>query len=345
LGERGPGDFFGEMSLLIPDGVRTATIRARTPGKVLALGRAAFEELLERRPTLANKMVRTLSLNMRESDDVLIRDLERKNRELRQAYEQLQAAQAQIVENRVLEHELNLARDIQKSILPGELRQSRDFNFGARILPARSVGGDLYDLMEIDEVTTGVAIGDVSGKGIPAAIFMAHFSSLLRAEVLHSNSPLGILQRVNNHLLALSGNRMFVTAIFGVLDHKQHEFVFARAGHEIPILVNQDGKVDPIKWGPGQLLGFFNPPQLDEQTLSLPPGSTLLLFTDGVIDARNPKGEQFGRDRLVQITAAYHDDSAQNLCDRVVEALFSHMRTETQFDDITLLAIKSLCRH
>ena len=138
---------------------------------------------------------------MRESDNAMIYDLKEKNRQLSQAYEELKIAQAQIVEKEKLEHELSLARDIQASILPKDLLCLDDFEFGARMVPARSVGGDLYDFIPLSEDIVAIAIGDVSDKGIPAAMFMALFCSLLRAEVQHIISPAEVLRRVNRHLL------------------------------------------------------------------------------------------------------------------------------------------------
>jgi len=242
LGKRGPADFFGEMSLFISDGLRTACVRTCTPVEVMELSRTDFESLLQRRPDLAYEMVRVLSLRLRNSENDMIRDLKEKNRQLEQMYRELQAAQAQIVEKEKLEHELNLARNIQESILPGDLTLLEGFDFGARMQSAQSVGGDLYDLIHLDQDTVGIAIGDVSGKGVPAAIFMALFCSLLRAEARHSSSPSEILQRVNKHLLNLNEAGTFVTVLFGILNCKRREFVYARAGHEIPLRFDRCGE-------------------------------------------------------------------------------------------------------
>jgi len=224
LGERGPGDFFGEMSLLIPDGLRTASVRACSPVEMMELSRLDFDMLLERRPALACEMLRELSLRLRDDDNAMIRDLTEKNRQLAIAYQELQAAQAQIVEQEKLEHELSLARDIQESILPYDLALMEGFDFGARMLPARAVGGDLYDFIQLDQDSVGISIGDVSDKGVPAAIFMALYCSLLRAEAPHAISPIDVLLRVNRHLLDLHEAKMFVTALYGVLNraHTSH---------------------------------------------------------------------------------------------------------------------------
>ncbi len=165
LAVRGPGDFFGEMSLLDPDGRRTASVRARTDLRLLTMARPDFDTLLQHRPALAYEMVRVLSLRLRESDNATIADLRAKNRELAQAYADLKAAQAQIVEKEKLEQELRTAHWIQQSILPREFPRLDGFDFGARMEPARAVGGDLFDFIPLGRDRVGVVIGDVSDKG------------------------------------------------------------------------------------------------------------------------------------------------------------------------------------
>lgn len=339
LDTRGPGDFFGEMSLLIPDGLRTASIRACSPVEMMELSRADFDLLLERRPALACEMVRELSLRLRHSDNVMIRDLTEKNRQLALAYEELKAAQAQLVEKEKLEHELDLARRIQESILPNDLALMEGFDFGARMLPARAVGGDLYDFIQLDQDNLGISIGDVSDKGVPAAIFMALYCSLLRAETIHTFLPEEVLFRVNQHLLELHETRMFVTAIYGVLNRKSCQFTYARAGHHVPILVDDCGVETNLERDHGQLMGFFPAPDLDVQTLTINEGSTLLLYTDGMFDVMNAEGEKFGENRLREMVCANQGRSAQNLCDLLVEELQAYQGDSAQFDDMTLVAI------
>ncbi|MEN8174024.1 MAG: SpoIIE family protein phosphatase, partial [Chloroflexota bacterium] len=324
-----------------PDGLRTASVRASTPIKLLELDHADFNKLLELRPALALELVRVLGVRLRESDNLMIHDLREINRQLTQTCEELKTAQAQIVEKEKLEHELSLARDIQESILPKDLVCLDDFEFGARMVPARSVGGDLYDFIPLNEDIVAIAIGDVSGKGIPAAIYMALFCSLLRAEIQHIPSPTDVLLRVNQHLLDLDESGMFVTVLFGLLDRKKRKFSYARAGHEVPILFDQNGKAAILDWDQGQLLGFFSDPKLDVGSIIIPEGCTLLLYTDGAFDTRNSDGTGFGLERLIETTTDYLPNSAQNLCDLVVDKLNVYQGLSSQFDDITLVAIQS----
>ena len=342
LGMRGPLDFIGEMSLLLPDGLRTASVRTSTSVQMLELDHSYFSDLIERSPTVAFELVRVLTLRLRESGTARIRDLTEKNIQLSHAYEELKNAQAQIIEKEKLEHELSLAYDIQQSILPKDLSGLDSIEFGARMVPARFVGGDLFDYIPLSDGKAAVAIGDVSDKGIPAAIFMALFCSLVRAVVQHVTSPADVLLRVNRHLLDLSDAKMFVTTLFGIIDGKKREFSYARAGHEAPILFDSAGKSIDLDWAHGQLLGFFPDPELDIQTVTIPEGDTLLLYTDGAVDAQNAENAIFGLDRLVNTTSANMRYPAQSICDQIIDDIHKFQGTNPQFDDITIMAIKSL---
>src|SRR3954463_1747706 len=198
LGLRGAGEFVGEMSLLSQDGLRTASVRVEADARVLELTRADFDALLHRYPPLAYEMLRVLSVRLRDSHDAAIRDLHEKNARLAQAYADLQDAQARIIEQETLERELRLARETQESMLPRTLPRMAGFDIGARMVAARMVGGDFYDVFPLGPDSLGVVIGDVSGKGMPAALFMALVSNLLRAEALRSDTtPEQALRIVN----------------------------------------------------------------------------------------------------------------------------------------------------
>jgi len=340
LDTRGEGDFFGEMSLLIPDGRRTASVRARSRVHLMELSRAEFERLMEQRPSLALKMVRELSKRLRHSDNAMIRDLTEKNRELSRAYRELKEAQAQLVEKERLETEMDLARNIQQRILPDDLALLEGFDFGARMLPARAVGGDLYDLFRLDEDTVGVSIGDVSDKGVPAALVMAEYCSLLRAEAPHAFSPASALRNVNRHLLDFNQGRMFVTALYGILDRRTGEFSYARAGHHAPLLFDRSGEEMSLSTGHGQLLGFFSDPALDVGSVNIPPGSTLLLYTDGMFDIMDDSDQKLGEKRLRDMARAFGDCSADELCENILGEIKTYQGETTQFDDMTLVAMR-----
>ena len=342
LGVRGAGEFVGEMSLLSQDGLRTASVCAHGDVQVLELTRADFDALLQRHPTLAYEMLRVLSTRLRASHDTAIQDLHEKNRRLAQAYADLQAAQARIIEQEKLARELALASEIQESMLPRVLPRMAGFEIGARMIPARMVGGDFYDVIPLDEERLGVVVGDVSGKGVPAALFMALVCSLLRAEAIRTPSAEEALRVVNHHLADRNAKRMFVTVLYGILHRATRELAFVRAGHELPLVLDACGDIQQPVPGRGHPLGLFPNPMLDAQTMILPAGGTLLLYSDGVTEAMDAAGELFGVERVAETMRGSAGDSAQVLCDRLVQALVAYAGGAPQADDITLLAVRAL---
>lgn len=334
------GDVLGEMGLIDPDQRRSASVRVRDDAQVIELGRPEFDTLLKRYPVIAYDMLRVLTSRLRASDEATIRDLQHKNQELSVAYRELQDAQARLIEQEALERELRHAREIQESMLPATLPAVRGVEIGASIIPARMVGGDLYDVLEMDRDRVAFVIGDVSGKGVPAALFMALTCSLLRATAEDSPEPLHMLDRVNNHLYQRNSRSMFVALLVGILYRPTRELTFLRAGHEPPLVWDARGSFWEPDAGRSLPLGLFPKSVVDVQRVALLPGSTVLMFTDGVTDAMDADGTRFGRDQLRSLAAAHADLTAQPLCDQIVAGLERHRGAAAQADDITLLALR-----
>lgn len=334
-----PGEYLGEMSLIQPGGHRTASARARGDVVLLSMSRAQFKELLKRHPYLANAMVRVLSQRLDNTNVATFRDLTEKNRQLQKAYDELKAAQEQLIEKERMEKELQVAASIQMSILPDVLPSTERFDFGGRILPARQVGGDFYDVVELGDGKIGVLIGDVADKGVPSAIFMARAHALIIAEADKALTPGQVLRMVNEHITRFEKSTQFVTALFGVLDTATGEFRYARAGHEPPLLLEPTGEVRRLPYQPGMALGLWENIMLDENSVTLPSGSCLLMFTDGMTDCRDPKGEPFGLERIKHTLAHLKENTAQKGCDQLLEALMKYQNGARQDDDVTLVAI------
>ncbi|MCL4527816.1 MAG: SpoIIE family protein phosphatase [Chloroflexi bacterium] len=335
----GPGEYVGEMGLILPDGRRTATVRAKDRSRVWVMSRAKFTQVLQHWPVIAYSMVSILSQRLDATNDATFRDLTQKNHALQAAYNELKAAQDQLIEKERLERELKVAADIQLSILPDVLPSVSRFDFGARILPARQVGGDFYDVFTLDENQIGVVIGDVADKGVPSALFMARTHALIMAEADTSRKSGDVLRLVNHHVTHLEKSAQFVTALYGILNSTTGEFAYARAGHEPPLILNPDGSVDRIPYGPGMSLGLWDTITLDERSIGLKPGSTLLLFTDGMTDCRDPNGVPFGLERIKQTLTALVGYSAQEVCDRLLDTLKAYQNGAAQDDDVTLVAV------
>jgi sigma-B regulation protein RsbU (phosphoserine phosphatase) len=335
------GEYLGEMSLIQPGGHRTASARARGDVVLLSISRTQFRDLLQRHPELSKAMVGVLSQRLDNTNVMTFRDLTEKNRQLQHAFDELKAAQEQLIEKERLERELQVAADIQMSILPDVLPVREDFDFGGRILPARQVGGDFYDVFDLGDNKLGVVIGDVADKGVPSAIFMARAHALIIAEADSAISPGEVLRRVNKHITRLEKSIQFVTALYGVLDTQTGEFSYARAGHEPPLLLHEHGDVHRLPHQPGMALGLWENITLDEYRLFLPKGSLLVLYTDGMTDCRNPKGEQFGLARIKNTMIGLINLSAQEGCDQLFDSLMKYQNGSKQDDDVTLLAIHS----
>jgi sigma-B regulation protein RsbU (phosphoserine phosphatase) len=256
------------------------------------------------------------------------------------AYKELEAAQEQIIEKERLERELEVARDIQISILPRELSQLPCFDFGSLIEPMAAVGGDFFDVIDLGEDKLGIVAGDVSDHGVPAALFMAMTVTLLRAASRRIAEPIEVLRSVNRDLLEMNDTGMFVTILYGVMNCATREFEYARAGHTLPMLLDTKGEAVVLDHDSGQLLGLFPDPLIDVQRISLQPNNLLLVYTDGLAEAENSEGVMFGKDRLLDSLRGGLKNSAQEICATVWNSLAEFRGEIAQHDDVTLLVVK-----
>ena len=339
LATRGPGSSLGEMSLFSQDQRRTASVRARSAAELLEMRREDLEALMRRHPELAYSMLGTLSQRLEQSENHTVADLREKNRLLQLAYDELKTAQAQIIEKEKLERELEVARQIQLSILPRSLPQNGRFEFGARMIPMSAVGGDFYDVLQLENGSLAVAVGDVTGHGVPAALLMALTVTLLRAEARRIESPSEVLLAVNRELMQVNDTGYFVTALYGILHDSDGKFHYARAGHSVPLVLDAGRQPIEVGHGVGHPLGLFEEMLVDEASLDLDPGSLLLLYTDGVTEAVDAQGEFFGDERLLAALQSSNGTGPDQTCEAVWDALQAYQAGASQEDDVTLLAV------
>lgn len=340
LGIRGQGEFIGELSLINRNGTRTASVRSISAIQLWEMTLTEFDALLARQPTLTYEVVRVLGERLIESETATITDLREKNRRLAEMYEELQAAQAQIIQKEKLEHELQVAFQIQMSIIPRNLPQVPGYEFGAMMVPARVVGGDFYDIFQLEEDKIGIMIGDVSDKGMPSAIFMARTHALLYAELNRGYSPVVVLKRVNHYLGQINASPLFVTVLLGILDTRSGEFHYGRAGHELPILIDGENRIERITWTQGQLLGVVDDPVIDEKLVVIPPGGMAMLYTDGVVDERNPQEVSFGIKRVIETLKDCFSKPASGICEFFLQRISAYQQGMPQDDDITMVVVK-----
>ncbi|MCG8637580.1 MAG: SpoIIE family protein phosphatase [Desulfobacterales bacterium] len=336
-----PGEFVGELSLIMKKNRRTATVRAQGNARILELSRSWFESATQTHPRLTLHIMRKISERLCAADEAIIRDLRSKNAELALACHQLKEAQAELVEKEKLEHELSMARKIQAGILPSAINSPEGCDIGATMEPARSVGGDFFDAIPLDSHSIAIAIGDVSDKGIPAAMFMAQFCTLLRVWAEPGTPPEQVLTRVNNHLVRANDEGLFVTCIYGIYDSKTGRFSYARAGHEPPLIIDQKKGITRPEKKQGLALCLFPDPEIDVQEIVLPRGSTLVMYTDGCTDAQDSDGNFLGQKRFEGIALDHLGGSAQGFSDGVVQELMD-FQGHGLFDDVTFVGVRCL---
>ncbi len=246
-----------------------------------------------------------------------------------------------LIERQRLEHEVELAAEIQLNVIPESLPSIPGFNVGARLKPARTVSGDFFDIIRINENKVGVLIGDVIDKGMPAAILMARVHALISSGAGRIEKPKELLLEVNAHLSRFKASLQFATVLYGVLDCQSMEFSYARAGHEPPMLLLPDGTVKSMDHQLGMVLGLYEDVTLDEQQIKLQPGTSLLLYTDGVVDCQDIQGNFFGLEGIINALKSSNGLSAQAICDRLIHSLEAYQQNGQQYDDIAVVALQA----
>lgn len=238
-----------------------------------------------------------------------------------------------------IQQELDVARRMQQSIVPTRFPTRPDLQMFARMIPAREVGGDFYDYFWLSDQKIGVVIADVSGKGVPAALFMAVARTLLRAIAPSTAGPGACLALANDLLAQDNEATMFVTLFYGILDTSTGELEYANAGHNPPYRIDPDGAVSQLPGTGGMALGVIEGIAFAEGRTRLEAGSTLLLYTDGITEAFNPADEEYGESRLEQHLAGSAGVKVGDLLKGLVDSVYEFANGAPQSDDITCLAI------
>jgi serine phosphatase RsbU (regulator of sigma subunit)/anti-sigma regulatory factor (Ser/Thr protein kinase) len=245
--------------------------------------------------------------------------------------------QAEAATRQRFQQELEVAKLIQQNFLPKQLPELNGWQVAAYYRPAREVGGDFYDVIPLPEGKVGFVIGDVTDKGVPAALVMAATRSVLRASAQRLVEPGEVLERVNEHLCPDMPEKMFVTCLYGVLDPESGHFRFANAGHDLPYVKTAEGS-EELR-ARGMPLGLMPGMRYEEKETVLQPGESLLLHSDGIVEAHDPNGEMFGFPRLKQAVADY--PGGGELIDRVLVDVQAHLGPAAeQEDDITMVTLQ-----
>lgn len=251
---------------------------------------------------------------------------------------------SQMAEKQKLDRDLEIAKEIQNLLLPKEKPRLEGIDISGYSDPASKVGGDYYDFIPLSTHQTGIAIADVSGKGIPASLIMSMARSILRSLALKKLSPASVLKQLNSLIHPDIRVGMFISMSYLVIDQIQKELTISRAGHEPLIYFNhKDSQIQSIQ-GKGMVLGLndgqiFNQ-QLDELTIRYNPNDIFILYTDGITEATNMKGEQFGIHRLHEIIRNSHHMNSTEIIQQVCSRVKRFIGEAPQSDDITLVVIK-----
>jgi len=244
-----------------------------------------------------------------------------------------------------VKRELDLASDLQMSILPREIPPTPGhaaFDIHACMVPAREVGGDFYDFFLLNDHLLGFVIGDVAGKGVPGAIYMAVSRTIIRATALTCVSPDCCLTHANNVLCCENSTDLFVTLVYGTLDLRTGEVVYTNAGHNPPYLLTSNGEARELENQGGLVLGVFDGFEYGSSSLTLQPGEALFLYTDGVTEAMRADHELFGADRLRSMLSPSNATSMARLTGAIREELDTFAEAHPQHDDITMLGLRYL---
>jgi serine phosphatase RsbU (regulator of sigma subunit) len=239
-----------------------------------------------------------------------------------------------------IEHELRVARRIQSASLPKEVPTLEGWQITPFYQPAREVGGDFFDFHLLSEGRLGVVVGDATGKGVPAALVMSTTCGMLQvaAQALDSSSPREILEQVNETLLARIPPNMFVTCFYTILDPESGQLVYANAGHDLPYLRRRGGDCEELR-ATGMPLGLMPGMSYEENEIVLDADEAVLFYSDGLVEAHDPKGEMFGFPRLRALVAEHGEE--RSLGNSLLEELYSFAGEDwEQEDDITLLTLR-----
>jgi len=274
-------------------------------------------------------------------------DLDDLSLTIEKAIEQIQYIKTMQKEHNQLESikgDLAVAREIQQAILPRIFppfpEEASHMDIAASMNAAKDVGGDFYDFFRIDEDHIGFTIADVSGKGVPAAIFMAVARTLIRATGIRGVSASECMSYSNALLAKESVNQMFVTVFYGIYNIRTGEVTYANAGHNPPYLMRANGSIQTLPMSKDIVAGVIDDFQFTEETIRLEQGDTLLLFTDGVTEATDPEFNEYGDTRLIDLLGQMVNSNCQQIIDTIKADVKAFAGEAEQSDDITLLAIK-----
>lgn len=247
----------------------------------------------------------------------------------------------QVVEKKRIEAQLEIARQVQLELLPDNDPQMENFDISAYVFPTEEVSGDYYDWVKIFDDQIGITVADAVGKGIPAALLMSFLRASLRAGVQVGYAPHIALSKVSNLLWDSTEDHQFITAIYGILDTTNRSFVFSNAGHNPPLLIKPDGEYRFVEYG-DLPLGMFQDMRYHQHFIRFEKGQVMVIYTDGMTEASNENGEEYGQERFAKRILEGIDLSAKELIDHIRKGVADFTERKFLDDDGTLFIVKAL---
>ncbi|HLX12424.1 MAG TPA: SpoIIE family protein phosphatase [Bacteroidota bacterium] len=238
-----------------------------------------------------------------------------------------------------LEKDILAAKEVQLSLLPKSAPKIPGYDIAGKSISALHVGGDYFDFIPMDETRTALCLGDISGKGLPAALLMANLQATLRGQAMPELTPKTLIRRANRLLYQNTTSDKFMTLFFSILDTRDNTLSYTNAGHDHPFLISPDGKIERLKTG-GLVVSIVEDFPYDEDVRTMTIGSTLIVNSDGITEALNSQREQFGEKRLADVFNKHLHRSSLEILDEILVAVKEFTGTYPQFDDETLLVVK-----
>ena len=245
----------------------------------------------------------------------------------------------QILEKKKLEEQMQMAKDVQSSLLPSQSPEIKGYDIAGICIPTFDIGGDYYDFISLDEENLAIVIADVSGDGIPAALIMASFRALLRNQLKSSTDPAEIMDLLNQQIPEVSRKRDFITAFYGKLNFKNHTFSFVNCGHNPPLLLKPNGKIILLETG-GPSLNIIKDAKFKSDSIKIESGDQIIFYTDGVTEIFGADSKEFGFERLSKVLKEPGNKSANEIINDVVESTKNFSGSGLYQDDFTLVVLK-----